>query len=191
MLDALQNEGMATYVGYEAASLFPAPDEVDYRLLENPKDVARLLREVNDLFARVGTVSVEELHRLAWQKGVTDRGYYVVGAVMAQTIDSRLGRAALIGTLSQGPLSFVRTYNSLVRGEERVQIPASAAETGEGIEHAQAGEEEQHPGKQREYRQHQSDGAHGHQPDLACGEADDDGQHQQRQAHLADRAQME
>ncbi len=131
MLDALQNEGTATYVGYTAASLFPAPDEVDYRLLENPKDVARLLKEVNDLFAKVGNVPDDELQRLAWRKGVTDRGYYIVGAHMAQTIDYRLGRAALIGTLAEGPLAFVTNYNSLVGRDMRVQVPAVEAETGE------------------------------------------------------------
>jgi len=131
MLDALQNEGMATYVGYTAASLFPAPDEVDYRLLEDPGNVADLLEEVNDLFAKVGNVSDEELQRLAWRKGVTDRGYYIVGAHMARTIDGRLGRAALIETLSAGPVSFVRTYNSLVDRDMRVQIPVGHAETGE------------------------------------------------------------
>ncbi len=131
MLDALQNEGMATYVGYTAASLFPAPDEVDYRLLEDPDDVADLLEEVNALFAKVGKVSDEELQRLAWRKGVTDRGYYIVGAHMARTIDSRLGRAALIETLSAGPLSFVRIYNSLVDGDRKVEIPAGHAETEE------------------------------------------------------------
>ena len=123
MLDYLQNEGIATYVGYEALPLFPAPDEVDYRLLENPDDVNRLLREVNDLFSQVGTVSDEELQRLSWQKGVTERGYYIVGAHMARAIDSKLGRTALIETISEGPLSFVTTYNSLAGEEERVQIP--------------------------------------------------------------------
>lgn len=131
MLDALQNEGTATYVGYTAASLFPAPDEVDYRLLEDPKDVNRLLEEVNGLFAKVGTVSDEELQRLAWRKGVTDRGYYIVGAHMARTIDSRLGRAALIGTLSEGPLSFVTIYNSLAGSDMRVELPVIEAEMGE------------------------------------------------------------
>ncbi len=131
MLDALQNEGTATYVSYAAAPLFPAPDEVDYRLLENPEEVARLLEEVNGLFARVGTVSDEELQRLSWRKGVTDRGYYIVGAHMARTIDSKSGRAALVETLAQGPLSFVRTYNSLVDSDMRVRIAVNEAESGE------------------------------------------------------------
>jgi len=131
MLDYLQNEGTATYVGYEAAALFPAPDEVDYRLLDNPEDVARLLQEVNDLFAQVGTISDEDLQRLSWRKGVTDRGYYIVGAHMARTIDSRLGRAALIGTLAAGPVSFVNTYNSLVGDDMRVHVAALDSETGE------------------------------------------------------------
>jgi hypothetical protein len=51
------------------------------------------------------------------------RGYYVVGAHMGGTIDRALGREALINTIRQGPVSFVRTYNTLVPEEERVLIP--------------------------------------------------------------------
>ena len=120
MLDALQNEGTATYVGYLADQTFPAPDEVDYRLLQSPEDVSRLLAEVNALFAQVGVVSEEELQQLSWRKGVTDRGYYIVGAHMAQTIDVQLGRDALKRTLTDGPVAFVTLYNSLVPEDSRV-----------------------------------------------------------------------
>jgi hypothetical protein len=123
MLDALQNEGTATYVGYQANSLFPAPDEVDFRLLENPDEVERLFDEVNELFQEVGEVSEEELQRMSWRTGVTRRGYYIVGAYMAQTIDERLGRDALIGSLTDGPVSFVKLYNSLADEERRVTVP--------------------------------------------------------------------
>jgi len=122
MLDALQNEGTATYVGYLANPTFPAPDEVDYRLLEDPEDVTRLLAEVNALFAQVGVVSDEELQRLSWRKGVTDRGYYIVGAHMARTIDSRCGRDALKKTLTDGPVAFVTLYNSLVPEDRRIHL---------------------------------------------------------------------
>ncbi len=123
MLDALQNEGTATYVGYRAVDDFPAPNELDYPMLEDPDDVERLLGEINGLFSEVGAVTGDELQRLSWRKGVTDRGYYVVGAHMAQTIDSQLGRAALIETLEAGPLSFVTRYNGLVAADRQVKLP--------------------------------------------------------------------
>jgi hypothetical protein len=122
MLDQLQNEGTATYVGYRAASDFPAPDELDYQLLENTDDVTRLFGEINSLFQAVGTISEEELQRRSWRSGVTERGYYIVGAYMARTIDGELGRDALIGTLEAGPVSFVSLYNSLAVDDRRILV---------------------------------------------------------------------
>ena len=109
-------------MGYRAASDFPAPDELDYQLLENPDDVTRLFGEVNALFQAVGVVSDEELQQRSWRSGVTARGYYIVGAYMAQTIDSELGRDALIGTLETGPASFVTLYNSLAAEERKILV---------------------------------------------------------------------
>jgi hypothetical protein len=123
MLDDLQNEGMATYVGYRAIAAFPAPDEIDYRLLDDEHDVLRLFGEVNTLFGTVGKVSPGKLRKLAWKTGVTRRGYYVVGAAMARTIDSRLGTDRLVETLAHGPLAFVASYNSLVDVAQRVAVP--------------------------------------------------------------------
>ncbi len=120
MLDALQNEGTATYVGYQAVAVFPAPGERDYRMLENPAHVRRLLGELNDLFAQVGELPQDELRRLAWRVGVTRRAYYIVGAMMAMTIDDELGRDELIRTLAVGPVSFVEVYNSLVSDDTKV-----------------------------------------------------------------------
>jgi hypothetical protein len=48
----------------------------------------------------------------------------------SRTIDSRLGRASLVRTLSVGPLSFVTTYNSLVGSDMRVELPVIEAEIG-------------------------------------------------------------
>jgi hypothetical protein len=123
MLDALQNEGLATYVAYEARTKFPAPDERDYPMLESPAQVRRLRGLMNGLFAQTGVAREEQLTRWAWTRGVTMRGYYVVGAHMGMTIDRPLGREALINTIRQGPISFVRTYNTLVPEEERILIP--------------------------------------------------------------------
>ena len=123
MLDALHNEGMATYVGYEAQPLFPAPGERDYPMLDDPSDVRRLRGQLNGLFAQVGTAQPEQIDRWSWTRGVTMRGYYVVGAHMARTIEAELGREALIGTIGQGPVAFLRTYNALVPSGARLVVP--------------------------------------------------------------------
>lgn len=114
MLDTLQNEGTATYVGYRASNIFPAPDEKDYQLLENEKEVERLLAEVNHLFAQAEALPSAELERLVWEKGVIGRAFYIVGAFMAETIESMLGREALVATVRAGPITFADSYNSLV-----------------------------------------------------------------------------
>jgi hypothetical protein len=130
MLDALQNEGTATYVGYQAVAAFPAPGERDYRMLENPAHVRRLLGELNDLFAQVGALPQDDLRRLAWRVGVTRRGYYIVGAMMAKTIDAELGRDELIRTLAVGPVSFVQLYNSLVSEDRTVHYSNDSSDGG-------------------------------------------------------------
>jgi hypothetical protein len=114
MLDALQNEGTATYVGYRASNIFPAPDEKDYPLLENAQEVERLLAEVNHLFAQAGVLPSAELERLVWEKGVIGRAFYIVGGFMAETIECTLGRQALVATVRAGPITFADSYNSLV-----------------------------------------------------------------------------
>jgi hypothetical protein len=123
MLDALHNEGMATYVGYEAQPLFPAPGERDYPMLDDPSAVRRLRALLNDLFAQVDRARPEQIDRWSWARGVTMRGYYVVGAHMARTIERERGREALIGTIAQGPVAFVRAYNALVSSDERIVVP--------------------------------------------------------------------
>jgi len=123
MLDALQNEGLATYVGYAAQTSFPAPGERDYPMLDSPRDVQRLRTLLNGLFALSGTTGEAQLRQWAWRRGVTMRGYYVVGAHMARTIDRQVGRDALIETIREGPASFVRAYNALVPEPERIVVP--------------------------------------------------------------------
>jgi len=122
MLDNFQSEGICCYVGYKALPMFPAPDEKDYKLLESMSDVKRLLKDVNWVFSKVGAVSRGELQRLAWEKCIIGRGYYVVGAFMCKTIEQKRGRETLIGTLTEGPVSFIKSYNSLVEEDMRVKI---------------------------------------------------------------------
>jgi hypothetical protein len=122
-LDMIQNEGLAVWIGYRAQSLFPAPGEKDYRLLDSAADVTRLLKALNGLIGETGTITADEFKRRAWKIGVTDRAYYIVGAHMARTIESKHGTAALIQTLRQGPHSYILRYNSLVPEERRLHPP--------------------------------------------------------------------
>jgi hypothetical protein len=114
----LQNEGMATYVGYKGLNKFPRcrTDMLkdDYKLFENHEEINALLIEMNELFKKAFTLGEKEFKDALWQVGSTDRAYYVVGCYMAKTIDEKLGRDALNETISKGPQSFLLAYNSLV-----------------------------------------------------------------------------
>jgi hypothetical protein len=114
----IQNEGMATYVGYKGLKKFPhyRTDMLkdDYKLFENHEELNALLNKMNEVFKTVLILGEKKLKDSLWQVGSTDRAYYVVGCYMTKTIDEKLGRDALVETISKGPQSFLRTYNSLV-----------------------------------------------------------------------------
>jgi tetratricopeptide (TPR) repeat protein len=130
MLDALQNEGMATYVGYLAQSFFPAKGMPDYQMLDDSAEVRRQLGEIGRLFSGAENAPIDSLRKEAWETGVMKRGYYVTGAHMARTIDQKLGREALLATVVTGPLSFVDTYNGLVEKNARLPVFARPADGG-------------------------------------------------------------
>jgi uncharacterized damage-inducible protein DinB len=124
---ALQNEGLATYVAYEARTEFPQVGEVgrslvagDYDLLESAEEVDRLLRELGELLSGAPDMAAEELQQKSWEIGVNARAYYVVGAHMAATIDKALGRQALVGTIGLGPMTFLKVYNAVVAEDRRL-----------------------------------------------------------------------
>ncbi len=121
-LDNLHNEGICTYVGYTAQSTFPAPDEKDYKLIDNISEVKRLLKDVNEVLSRIDSLSKDELQKLAWDKCVRGRGYYVVGANMCRVIEKKKGKRGLIDTLIEGPVSFLKLYNSLVEKEMKLKV---------------------------------------------------------------------
>lgn len=121
ILDNLHNEGICTYVGYKALSTFPAPDEKDYKLIDTKSEVMRLLEDVNEVFSKINNLSEEELQKLAWDKCVIGRGYYVVGAHMCRVIEEKKGKKRLIDTLTEGPVSFLKLYNSSVKKEMKLQ----------------------------------------------------------------------
>ncbi|WP_455141470.1 DUF5700 domain-containing putative Zn-dependent protease [Candidatus Hodarchaeum mangrovi] len=122
ILDNFQSEGICTFVGYKAQHLFPASNIQDYTLLENEIELKRLLNEVNKLFLNIGKLSDEELKKIAWNIGVIKRGYYVVGAHICQIIDEKVGRNSLLETLTTGPFSWIRLYNTLVNNGMKIQL---------------------------------------------------------------------
>lgn len=113
LLTGLHNEGMATYVAYTAQSMFPAPVERDFRLLQKLSEVKKRVKMLNRLFRKVQSLSPEKLQRESWRTGVVERTYYVVGGYMAKTIDEKSGRNKLVETIITGPRCFIDTYNSL------------------------------------------------------------------------------
>jgi tetratricopeptide (TPR) repeat protein len=115
LLDSLQNEGMAVYMAFRAQSFFPAKNESDYHLFENAGEVRKRIEAVNRIFesAERKNSSEEALRKQAWELGVNQRGYYIAGAEMARVIDEKLGRDALVRTVSEGPLSFIDRYNEV------------------------------------------------------------------------------
>ena len=117
MLNSLQNEGMATYVAYQAQPIFPAPDDRDYKMLERDEDVRRLLKDLDNLFREAKSMNSDKLWTKGWEIGVQKRAYYVVGAFMTKMIDEILGRKAVLAAVEEGPRAFVHTYNSLVGPE--------------------------------------------------------------------------
>lgn len=120
----LQNEGMATYVGYKGLKEFPHTRtdmlKDDYKMFENIEDVKSLLHSMNNLIKKAFTLSEKELKDSLWQIGSIDRAYYVAGCFMAKTIDEKLGRDALVETITEKPVHFVQIYDSLVDESMRV-----------------------------------------------------------------------
>lgn len=121
MLRNLHSEGVCTYVGYKALPLFPAPDIEDYQLLERPDEIERSLKDVNMAFSKTSE-DKKALQQFVWERCVQGRAYYVVGAYMCKMIASKAGKASLITTLLQGPVSFVKLYNTLVEEGMKVQV---------------------------------------------------------------------
>ena len=121
MVDLLQNEGMATYAGFLADESYPALGiKKSYKKLRDIKAVRQLIQALNHLFTSALSIEDKAFYKLQGEIGYDQNAYYIVGAHMAKTIDDKLGRLALVETVSMGPRSFIATYNKLVPLKERV-----------------------------------------------------------------------
>lgn len=119
ILVTLQNDGIAVFLQQELYPLYSAPAEIELLLLDSKIAVKYLMGRVNHLLQDAGTLDENESMEQAFS-GLNQPALYVVGAYMARTIDEALGREALAQTVSTGPRSFIRTYNSVA--EEGMKI---------------------------------------------------------------------
>ncbi len=120
LLEYLQSRGISTYVGHNVQDKFPADDVEDYNLLESESNITRLRNELNNLFSEAKTMADKDLWKKAVEIGVRGYAYPVVGAHMPKTIKQKLGLDALKDTITQGPLSFLKTYNRLVDDDKKI-----------------------------------------------------------------------
>lgn len=129
ILDNIVNEGICTYVGYRALSIFPVEAERDYVMLETPEEVHRQFTESNAVLSQYGQLPEDEISKLSGDKGVVGRTYYVTGAYICQTIDEQAGRKTLIDVYSKEPLAIIDLYNKLVGIEQRLLISKEALQS--------------------------------------------------------------
>jgi len=109
----LQNEGLATYTAYKLREDLPTQQLEDYLLLDNLLEVKRLFTDINDLLQQAKTLSPTEIREAVIDRGILKRGFYVVGAYMAQQIEKKLGKDMLVSSVSKGPLYFAKLYDSI------------------------------------------------------------------------------
>ncbi len=123
ILENIHNEGVCTYVAYKAQDIFPAPDEKDFHMLDDPDEVRKHTNVVRDIFSKIGELPEEELDKLCWDEGVIGRSFYVVGAYMCKVIDDNEGPDGLKRTLLEGPREFLTSYNKYAKNA--MKIPES------------------------------------------------------------------
>jgi len=117
----VQNEGMATWVAYKGRNIFPIYEtERDYEMLESDKDIDRLFGEVNSLIRTVKKNQSQKTQKLVWKVGVKSRGFYIVGAFMAKTLEEKKGNDYLLKMIKLGPLNFALEYNKVAASKKRM-----------------------------------------------------------------------
>jgi len=120
ILECLQNEGLATYVAYQASQRYPAANNRDYSLAASDEQVSGLRNEINVFLSNISEMPSDRALRDIFELGVRRRAFYVVGFDMARTIEQRMGCEKLAESVAQGPISFYELYNSLADGHDKV-----------------------------------------------------------------------
>lgn len=119
----MQSEGMATYVGYKALNLFPSSyKHEDYKLFEDDKKVKNAINQINILLEKDSTMAMDSLNKEAWDIGVSQRAYYIAGAYIAKTIETKYGTEYLAELVQKGSLQFVKEYNAVVSDDYKITL---------------------------------------------------------------------
>ncbi|MGB8952567.1 MAG: DUF5700 domain-containing putative Zn-dependent protease [Candidatus Aminicenantales bacterium] len=113
ILECLQNEGMATYVAYQASPHYPADKNRDYSLAASDEQVSRLRNEINAFLSKISEMPSDQALRDVFDLGVRQRAFYAVGFDMARTIEQKMGCEQLAETVAKGPIYFYELYNSI------------------------------------------------------------------------------
>lgn len=120
ILECLQNEGLATYVAYQASPLYPAAKNKDYSLAASDEQVSRLRKEINAFLSKISEMPSDQALQDVFDLGVRQRAFYVVGFDMARTIEQRMGREKLAVTVAKGPIEFYELYNSISDDADKI-----------------------------------------------------------------------
>ena len=125
MLIGLQNEGIATHIEDELSEQYPSPFEWFLYVLNQKTIVHWYINGMNKLLkegmAKPTGDAYNDVYRRIGALGYRRKGFYIVGAYMAQTIENELGRDALTQTIVDGYDRFADIYNGLVEAEMRIQ----------------------------------------------------------------------
>jgi hypothetical protein len=117
MLIGLQIDGMATHIEYTLSQQYPSPFEYFLYLIDKEFIVRRYIKEMNELFAIAKTKptgeAYDDIYRQIGSLCYRRKGFYILGGYMAMTIESELGREALVQTISGGYEAFAETYNAV------------------------------------------------------------------------------
>jgi tetratricopeptide (TPR) repeat protein len=124
VLSFLLNEGMATYVSFSARDFFPNDFVPDYKMMQDPEEVRKNIKKVDNLFEQAEYLSSDSIRKVAWQTGIIERSFYIAGGYMAWVIEQKTGREALVEAMCAGPLSFIRMYNSLADEGMKIKEPS-------------------------------------------------------------------
>jgi len=123
ILRNIHSEGSATYAAYTARHLFPAPDEKDFQMLEDPEKVREHLGQVKMILRAAAEKPGPEVEKMIWDIGVIGRAFYTVGAHMCKVIEEELGLEALVSTFKSGPAAFTELYNEASEPSLRLHSP--------------------------------------------------------------------
>ena len=125
MLIGLQNEGIATHIEDTLSEKYPSPFEWFLYVLDQKTIVRWYIHSMNELFAEASIIptgdAYNDLYRRIGALGYRRKGFYIVGAYMANIIEDQLGREALTQTILDGYEHFADTYNGLVEEDMRIQ----------------------------------------------------------------------